>query len=108
MTGPTTTRNDPTDGTARKPAHVTRRTYDWSEINPTTAIIETVARSYDCDPVELGQLSGVIDPDAVDALLTNIRRPGKQDVVMSFTYEGHDVTARSSGRVTAVALTPSG
>lgn len=104
MTGPTTTRNDTTDGTAPKPAHVTRRTYDWTEIHPTTAIIETVARSYDCDPTELGPLSSVIDPDAVDALLMNTRRTDVQDVVMSFTYEGHDITAKSSGRVTAVAL----
>ena len=98
------TRNDTTDSTARTPAHVTRRTYDWTEIHPTTAIIETVARSVDRDPIELGQLSSVVDTDAIDSLLVNGRRPGKQDVVISFTYEGHDVTAKSSGMVTAVSL----
>lgn len=108
MTGPTMTRNDTTDSTARTPAHVTRRTYDWTEIHPTTAIIETVAQSLDRDPVELGQLSSAIDTDAVDALLMNAQRPEKKDVVLSFTYEDHDVTAKSTGRVTAVALTNSG
>lgn len=107
MTGPTMTRNDTTDSPARTPAHVTRRTYDWTEIHPTTAIIETVARSLERDPVELGQLSSVVDTDAIDSLLMNATRPGKQDVVLSVTYEGHDVTAKSSGMVTAVSHTHS-
>lgn len=107
MTGPTMTRNDTTDSTARTPAHVTRRRYDWTEIHPTTAIIETVARSLDHDPVELDQLSSVVDTDAIDSLLMNATRPGRQDIELSLTYEGHDVTAKSSGMVTAVSLTHS-
>lgn len=103
MTGPTTSQPNSYTSTDRMPAHVTRSEYDWADIHPTTAIIETVARSLDRDPIELTQLSDVIDTDAVDKILMNGRPSRKGDVSMSFTYEGHEVTAKSSGLVTVVS-----
>lgn len=100
------TRKDSEHSTDRLPSHVTRNEYDWSEIHPTTAVVETVARSLDRDPIDLDRLSDVIDTDAMDTILMNRRPSLTADVAMSFTYEGHEVTARSSGLVTAVSFSP--
>lgn len=80
-------------------ATVTRERYDWDDVQPSTAVIETVARAVDEDPVELESLSSVLDADALDTLFTGAR-PGQQhEIEMEFYYEGLLVTIRSSGLV---------
>lgn len=57
-------------------------------------IIQTVAETTNSDPLELTPLYDAVDPEALDALID-----GMSDGEISFTYAGHEVTAKSDGTV---------
>lgn len=59
-----------------------------------TALAEITGRGVE----ELQPLQEVVDPDALDALF-GWRAGDREDVEISFTYAGHDVTVSGSGVV---------
>lgn len=70
--------------------------YDWEEISPSLATIETVADAADCTQTALDPLYDSIDPDALNTL---VRSTERQDTTVSFFFDGYDVTVHSSGLV---------
>lgn len=67
---------------------------NWEEA--ATKVAEEVARAKGIDPIELDPLYEVVDPDALNELVTHAT-----DVVrIDFEYEGRTVTVRGDGHVT--------
>lgn len=80
------------DGPSKDPI-VVRTDYDWSATAPSTAIVEAIAAAEDVDPVALATDEGTplyehVDPDALDALVTDQRA---NRVAMSLTIDGYTV-----------------
>jgi hypothetical protein len=74
--------------------------YEWSAIEPSTAVVETVAQAADCDHQELSPLYEWIDPDALDAIIAPpLARTTDTTASISFTYTGYSVTVHSTGAV---------
>ena len=82
-----------------------RREYDWAAVEPSTAVVETVAVTGGTDPGDMPPLYSSIDSDALDSLFVpnaGSRSTGAAEV--SFSYAGHDVLVRTDGVV--VVSTP--
>ncbi|QSG03030.1 HalOD1 output domain-containing protein [Natranaeroarchaeum sulfidigenes] len=62
-----------------------------------TAVIEAVAETAGCDPLDLDPLGTYVSPDAIDALFTDSRR--NPDATVSFFYGDHQVVVRSDGTI---------
>lgn len=62
---------------------------------PAVRIVERVADVEGVDPVSLGRLNDVVDPDALNALVAGGRGP----VEIEFEYESHRVIVRGDGRI---------
>lgn len=73
-------------------------TYDWAELDPSTAIMEAVSAVEGTTPVELDPLDEVADADAIDALLA-ARDAGDADLSVSFRYGPVRVSARRNGTI---------
>lgn len=74
--------------------------FDWTDVEPSTAIIELIAEATDCDPIDLEPLYESVDPDALDRLVRgNGVDPHDQRLSVSFSFDGHAVAVRSSGVV---------
>ncbi|GAA0250227.1 HalOD1 output domain-containing protein [Haladaptatus pallidirubidus] len=74
--------------------------YEWSAIEPSTAVVKTVAQAAHCDQQELSPLYKCIDPDALDAMIVPpLARNTDTTVSISFTYTGYSVTVHSTGAV---------
>ncbi len=58
-------------------------------------VATAVARAKGVDPIELDALHEVLDPDALDDLVTSTPGP----VCVEFEYERHTVTVRGDGHV---------
>ena len=83
-----------------------RQTVDWSTVSPSTAVAELVAEATDSDPAAIGPLYDAIDSDALDALVRH--RGGSTDCVVTFPYDGVEVTVSGDGEVlVTVPDTPS-
>ena len=77
-----------------------RTRYDWSCIDPSTAVIETVAAATGREPTSFGPLYESVDPDALDALVTADKVPvGDPSLAVSFTFADQHVTVRASGEL---------
>ena len=76
-----------------------RTTHDWSEITPSTGVIETIAVAANCEPTAIEPLYETLDPDALDAVIQS----GAGGTTVQFVFAGYDVTVHSNG---AVAVTP--
>ena len=74
-----------------------RRTVDWSAVSPSTAVAELVAEVADCELDAVGPLYDTIDSDALDALVRH--RDGSTDCVVTFPYDGMEVTVSGDGEV---------
>lgn len=73
--------------------------------SPSTAVVRIVAAGIGVPPQELRPLYQTIDPDALDSLFSsrdqsNLRSKG--NLVVSFEFEGCDVTVSGDGRVAIV------
>ncbi|WP_265110263.1 HalOD1 output domain-containing protein [Halosolutus halophilus] len=66
---------------------------NWDE--PATRVVEEVARAKNVDPLDLDLLSEVVDPDALNDLVSHAPR----EVRVAFEYERHTVTVRGDGHV---------
>lgn len=67
------------------------------EAPPSIAVINAVAETQGCDPLELTPIFEVVDPDALDALGKHHRRGG-EPIEISFEYEGYLVHVQYSRR----------
>jgi hypothetical protein len=72
--------------------------YDWSELSPSTAIMEAVSAIDGSNPVDLEPLDGVTNPDGIDAIFT-AARGGDDDLELSLRYASAKVTVRQDGTV---------
>ncbi|MUW13527.1 hypothetical protein GJ633_01840 [Halorubrum sp. CBA1125] len=77
-----------------------RATYDWTSMEPSTAVIETVADATGREPLALATLYDFIDSDALDSLF----RSSDGEVSVSFTYAEHEVTVHSDGEVAVLPV----
>jgi|AntRauTorcE11897_2_1112592.scaffolds.fasta_scaffold00002_123 hypothetical protein len=75
----------------------TTKRYDWSEVSPGVAVVETVADLDSAEVEVLPPLAHIIDVDALNELLRGTRTADPEGVVVSFRYHGYDVTIASSG-----------
>lgn len=79
---------------------MTRDKFDWTDISPSLAVIETIAEAADCDPIKLEPLFETIDPDALDRVMRgNGTDPHERNLTVSFLYNGYEVTVQSKGVV---------
>lgn len=68
---------------------------------PSTEVIEVVATRKGVAPVDLSEcLHDVVDPDALDGLLTAPTSDADEPVTVGFTYCGYHVTINGDGRIT--------
>lgn len=77
-----------------------RAKYDWRDIAPSTAIVETVAIATGRKPVALESLYDWIDTDAIDALFggTSDDR-SRSPLSVSFAYDDYTITVERNGTV---------
>ncbi|WP_232703044.1 HalOD1 output domain-containing protein [Halobacterium wangiae] len=75
-------------------------TYDWANVEPTTAVVETTAAATGREPTDLDVLHEAVDTGALNAFLRSSRADGDEDLRISFDYQGCTVIARQGGRVT--------
>lgn len=77
-----------------------RAEFDWSEVNPSTAVVETVAIAADRAPRELEALYDTIDPDALDTLICSTGTDSTDaDATVTFALNGYQVTVKRDGSV---------
>lgn len=77
--------------------------YDWKNISPSVAIVETVSEASDRDPTELPTLHDTVDTDALDALCTGSTSDA-DSITVSFVYANYDVTVLGDGAVIVEAV----
>lgn len=79
-----------------------RRTFDWTETDPSTAVVEVVSTALGVEPTDVEPLYTAVDPEALDRLF---REPGGDRdisaVVVSFTFADRHVTVEGTGAVVA-------
>lgn len=75
-----------------------RATWDGSG-DPSTAVVEAVARATGRDPLEMPCLYDALDVDALNSLLTADRAEDLGNVSVSFAYEGAYVWVDSTGAI---------
>ncbi len=81
--------------------------FDWGNISPSTAVVETVARASNRDPTATNPLYNAIDPDALDSLCgsTDTSTPDEH-VSVEFAFEGYEVRVDSVGTIELMSLDP--
>jgi hypothetical protein len=77
--------------------------YDWANVEPTTAVVETTAAVVGRKPTDLDILHDVVDTSALNAFL-QAGQGGDDERRVSFDYNGCTVIARQNGRVTVVPV----
>ena len=79
---------------------MTRMEFDWTEIAPSTAVIELIAEESGQDPTELEPLYDSVDPDALEQLIRgNGANQHDNTVSVSFAYNEYAVVIQSGGLV---------
>lgn len=78
---------------------VERREYDWTAIEPSTAVMETVAAVKGVGPTTVGPLFDAIDPDALDAVVQSVAGTSESgaDATVSFEFAGLHVAVYACG-----------
>jgi len=71
-----------------------------SAVEHSLVVVELVSDRKDCCATELSPLYEVIDPENLDRIFDE--RSGSSDTVLSFAYEGYNVTVSAD----AVAISP--
>ncbi|PGF16085.1 hypothetical protein CP556_08120 [Natrinema sp. CBA1119] len=80
-----------------------RARYDQDATATSMAVVAAVSNVLDTDPLELDPLHNTIDTDALDDLV-RCRDSSNEPVSVSFTVEGHEITALSNGEITLSPL----
>lgn len=78
--------------------------YDWTTMEPSTAIVETIATLTERDPTDISPLFGIADPDAIDSLLLSGEAPRTGDISVSLQLDDHEVTVTRDGVVTVSSI----
>lgn len=93
-------REDPEDtAAAGESTHLASFDPDDGE-RASEAVVTAVATLDGTSPVELDPLYDVVEPDALDALITHARRTDATGThELRFSYEGYDVDVSSDGRI---------
>lgn len=94
------------DGPTATISETIRAEFDWADVDPSTAVVETVATAADRDPMELEPLYNTVDTDALDNLLRS-GNSADGTTTVSFTFEGHGVTAQREGSIIVRPIEPS-
>ena len=77
-----------------------RSEFDWTDVAPSTAVIEAIAKESGRDPTELEPLYESIDPEALDQLIrSNGANPHDHTLTVSFSFCGYAVVIQSGGLV---------
>ena len=85
---------------AGMPRETIQNQYEWSAIEPSTAVVKTVVLAANCGYQELSPLYEWIDPDALDAMIAPpLAQNTGTGASISFTYTGYFVTVHSTGAV---------
>lgn len=80
--------------------------FDWSTIDPSTAIVQTVAIAENKQPEALTPLAEAIDPDAINRIIgDNMPNEASDEKTLSFMYLDYEITIRSSGRIKVTSNT---
>jgi hypothetical protein len=87
-----------TDTSAMDTSGTPRACYDWDECRPSTAVVEFAMGVLDRSATSLTPLYDVVEPDALDRLLTGA---GAGPLELSFTYEGLDLSLHRDGTIEA-------
>ena len=89
-----------TPETIKEQANMKRREFDWTEITPSTAVIELIAEESGQDPTELDPLYESVDPEALDRLISSDgMNPHDHTLAVSFSYNEYTVVIQSKGLV---------
>lgn len=85
---------------------VIRNEYSWESIEPSTAVVETVAAAVGRDPTNIEPLYDVLDPSALNDLISSVEsdRLSAEPTDVSFRYGNHIVTVRSDGEIIVAPL----
>ena len=77
-----------------------RAEFDWADVAPSTAVVETVAIAANREPTVLEPLYETIDPDALDTLIRSegINSTGG-DAIVTFVLDGNGITVQRDGSV---------
>ena len=74
--------------------------FDWTEIAPSTAVVELLAEELGQDPTELDPLYETIDTEALDRLVSsNGTNPDDHTLAVSFSFNGYAINIQSGGLV---------
>jgi len=74
------------------------RTFDWTATQqPSLSVIQTIADLENTDPLALNPLATVIDPDALNCLVTKSTRSTTCDCTVTFTYCGYTLHLTPEG-----------
>lgn len=96
---PESTRSDDGGPTADARGSI-RAEFDWSDVLPSTAVVETVAIAADREPMALEPLYDTIDPDALDTLVRSGGTNSANGMAsVTFALEGHEATVQPDGTV---------
>lgn len=77
-----------------------RTEYDWDDVMPSTAVVETVSRVSNRDSTETHPIYHAIDPDALDTLCGSTGSgPSAEHVSVEFVFEGYEVRVDSGGTI---------
>lgn len=88
---------------ARKPERgdeegfgATRAEYEWADVGPSTAVLETIGAAMDRDPLTLEPLYEYVDLDALDSL---VRSAAGARAAVTFRFQSYQVRVDSAGEV---------
>jgi hypothetical protein len=77
--------------------------FDWGQMEPSTAVVETVANVAGSDPRDIDILSNSINPDALDRLVRGPERHS-QSVSVTFRFAGYKVVVHGDGEIVVRSL----
>ena len=80
-------------------ADVYRATFESATVEPTVAVVQTMAAAEETDPTDLEPLYDAIDPQALDRICSEGVPARDGDRTVEFTYHGRRVAVRSRGAV---------
>jgi len=75
----------------------TRAEYEWADVGPSTAVLETLGAAMDRDPLTLEPLYEYVDLDALDLLVRSASAGARAEV--TFRFESYRVHVDSGGEV---------
>lgn len=86
------------DGPTSDEREPIRAEFDWSEVTPSTAVVETVAIAADREPTVLEPLYETIDPDALDMLIRSMETSSIDgNATVTFALDAYELTVQRDG-----------